>query len=99
MNIFTLLQLHLICLNIVMIYLRDMIMQSESSDISRYPIVRIYAGTDSDTSVSMIMYSSTAKATPYRTVETIPMMMDPVSREQQRQEVRNAILTACSHLV
>ena len=56
-------------------------------------MVRIYAGTDRDTSVSTIIQSSTPKAIPYRNVATIPMKMEPERREQQRQDVRNAIVS------
>ena len=55
-------------------------------------MVRMYAGTESDTSVSRIIHSSTAKATPYRKAETIPIMMEPVRREQHRHDLMNAIL-------
>ena len=45
-----------------------------------------------DVSASNITHNSTAKAIKYRQVEITPIMMDPVRREQQKQDVRNAIL-------
>ena len=45
-----------------------------------------------DVSASKMTHNSTAKAIKYRQVEMTPIMMDPVRREQQMQDVRNAIL-------
>ena len=45
-----------------------------------------------EVSASKILHISTAKAIKYRQVEMTPIMMDPVRREQQMQDVRNAIL-------
>ena len=44
-----------------------------------------------DVSASNIIHNSTAKAVKYRQVEMTPIMMDPVRKEQQMQDVRNAI--------
>ena len=57
-----------------------------------------------DESASDIILNSRANATKYRQVEMTPIMIDPVRREQQRQDVRNAIIadtlfTLYSHLI
>ena len=51
-----------------------------------------------DVSASIIIHNSTAKVIKYRQVEITPIMMDPVRREQQMQDVRNAILQICFFL-
>ena len=49
-----------------------------------------------DVPPSNIIHNSTTKAIKYRQVEMTPIMMDPVKREQQMQDVRNAILQIIS---
>ena len=49
-----------------------------------------------DESPSDIIHNSRANATKYRQVEMTPIMMDPVRREQQRQDFMNAMI-AVSH--
>ena len=49
-----------------------------------------------DESASDIIHNSRANATKYRQVEMTPIMMDPVRREQQRQDFMN-VMIAVSH--
>ena len=50
-------------------------------------------------SASDIIHNSSANATKYRQVEMTPIMMDPVRREQQRQDVRNAMIAVSRTLL
>ena len=59
-------------------------------------MVRMYEGMGMYESASDIIHNSSANATKYRQVEMTPIMIDPVRREQQRQDVRNAMI-AVSH--
>ena len=54
-------------------------------------MARMQEGMGMEVSASNILHISTAKAIKYRQVEMTPIMMDPVRREQQMQDVRNAI--------
>ena len=57
----------------------------------RYPMARMYDGMGMVVEVSNIIHNSRAEDSRYRHVEMTPIIMDPVRREQQMQEVRNAI--------
>jgi hypothetical protein len=59
----------------------------------------MYEGIGMDVSDSNIIHNSTAKAIKYRQVEMTPIMMDPVRREQQMQDVRKAIFQICFLLI
>ena len=50
-------------------------------------------------SASDIIHNFSANATKYRQVEMTPIMMDPVRREQQRQDVRNAMIAVSRTLL
>ena len=52
-----------------------------------------------DESASDIIHNSRANSIKYRQVEMTPIMMDPVRREQQRQDVRNAMIAVSRTLL
>ena len=75
----------------ILAYLIPISMVAERMLMRRYPMARMYDGMGMVVEVSKIIHNSRAEESKYRQVEMTPIMMDPVRREQQMQEVRNAI--------
>ena len=51
-----------------------------------------------DESASDIIHNSRANAIKYRQVDMTPIMIDPVRREQQRQDFRDAMISVSNTL-
>ena len=52
-----------------------------------------------DESASDIIHNSRANAIKYRQVDMTPIMIDPVRREQQRQDFRDAMISVSNTLL